>query len=177
MGNSRTTLTREQLFWLKVDRRGSEECWKWTACVMPQTGYGDFCYKRPSRHIGAHRFSWIVNRGPIPPGLHVLHHCDNRLCVNPSHLFLGNNDDNIADMIRKGRGQRSKTGFRGVRKRRYGFEVTRKGSYICSCRSVEDAATCYNFAALELLKDRARYHLPTGYAQDVESWVKEAVCR
>jgi hypothetical protein len=51
----------------------------------------------------AHRVSWELTNGPIPEGLHVLHRCDVRACVNPEHLFLGTNSDNIIDKIAKGR--------------------------------------------------------------------------
>jgi hypothetical protein len=51
----------------------------------------------------AHRASWIIHRGEIPDGLFVCHHCDNPICSNPRHLFLGNNKDNQADSKRKGR--------------------------------------------------------------------------
>jgi hypothetical protein len=62
--------------------------------------------------IGAHCAAWILAHGPIPDGLFVLHHCDTRPCVNPSHLFLGTGLDNTLDKVRKGRqakGERSST--------------------------------------------------------------------
>jgi hypothetical protein len=51
----------------------------------------------------AHRIAWVMAFGVIENGLYVLHSCDNRPCVNPAHLFLGTQKDNINDMIRKGR--------------------------------------------------------------------------
>lgn len=53
--------------------------------------------------IDAHRASWLVHRGPIPKGMQVLHRCDVKTCVNPDHLWIGTQKDNIADMMAKGR--------------------------------------------------------------------------
>lgn len=55
----------------------------------------------------AHRVSWSVFRGPIPPGMNVLHRCDMPCCINPDHLFLGTQADNVADMIAKGRDRKA----------------------------------------------------------------------
>ena len=79
-------------------------CWLWVAGKYP-TGYGMF-HLTPKRGVSptnAHRASWLLYRGPIPQGKQVCHHCDIHACVNPEHLFLGTQKDNIQDMIAKGR--------------------------------------------------------------------------
>jgi hypothetical protein len=61
-------------------------------------------FAAPSTPIKANRASWILHHGEIPEGMHVLHHCDNRLCVNPAHLYIGTNQDNINDRVNRNRG-------------------------------------------------------------------------
>ena len=75
-------------------------CWLWSGSVT-SAGYGDIQinYKRYSTH----RYFYMKAFGDIPEGLHVLHKCDVRNCVNPDHLFLGTNLDNIKDAMKKGR--------------------------------------------------------------------------
>jgi hypothetical protein len=92
-------------FWEKVDVRGPDECWPWKAATNGH-GYGTIGTKLGTSL--APRVCWILVNGPIPPGegYHgtcVLHRCDNPPCVNPAHLFLGTNDDNMRDKAEKGR--------------------------------------------------------------------------
>jgi hypothetical protein len=76
-------------------------CWLWMGAGHP-TGYGRF---RLVDADFAHRCAWRLFRGPIPSASKVLHRCDNPLCVNPDHLFLGSDADNVLDRDRKGRGR------------------------------------------------------------------------
>ena len=95
----------EQKFWEKVDRRSDEDCWNWKASIL-KSGYGNLrikCADGEYRTHTSHRLSWEINRGNIPCGMWVLHTCDNRACVNPSHLFLGSQQDNIRDCVVKNR--------------------------------------------------------------------------
>lgn len=91
-------------FWKRIDKRGPDECWLWKG---PKTDaghgffYGALCIDgKPWR---AHRLMWTLANGPIPPKMHICHHCDVPLCCNPAHLFLGTNADNMADRNSKQR--------------------------------------------------------------------------
>lgn len=75
-------------------------CWIWQGSKHRQ-GYGNLNYKRiPSL---AHRVSWMVHKGDIPEGVKVCHKCDITSCVNPDHLFLGTQKENVSDAIQKGK--------------------------------------------------------------------------
>jgi HNH endonuclease len=96
------TRTLVERFEAYVYREPMSGCWLWIGSIHAK-GYGNFSMPRRAR---AHRAAWEIYRGPIPNGMHVLHRCDVRCCVNPAHLFLGTNADNIADKLNKDRQQR-----------------------------------------------------------------------
>ena len=86
-------------FWCKVDKGEKDDCWCWTATVNSK-GYGSMSINGKS--YSAHRVSFYIHNGYLPR-LNVLHSCDTPRCVNPKHLFLGTQLDNVRDMIEKGR--------------------------------------------------------------------------
>ncbi|NDC95747.1 HNH endonuclease [bacterium] len=91
--------TREELFFSKVLK--TESCWIWTGFRFP-FGYGNF-YIGKNKNISTHRYSYELHKGEIPEGMVVMHTCDNPPCVNPEHLVLGTQGDNLRDMMAKGR--------------------------------------------------------------------------
>lgn len=99
------TMTFEEkaiAFWEKVDRSaGPDACWAWTGAVTAKWGYGCFGTGRGITR-GAHKIAWLLTNGD-PKGLCVCHRCDNRLCCNPAHLFLGTKQDNNDDKLAKSR--------------------------------------------------------------------------
>lgn len=96
----------DERFWSKVNK--TESCWLWTGA---KAEYGKFWLD--GKTVSAHRLVYESIHGAVPDGMMVCHHCDNPLCVNPNHLFLGTASDNIEDMIQKGR--QGYTGQRGVK--------------------------------------------------------------
>lgn len=87
----------------KFIKGNKDQCWLWTAAS--DRGYGKFKIKtiKGWRLINCARAYWLIFKGPIDYGLEVCHTCDNGLCVNPHHLFLGTHDVNLMDMQDKGR--------------------------------------------------------------------------
>jgi len=89
----------EKRFWARVQM--GLFCWDWLGALSQGYGHQEVAGSRTK----AHRLSWVIHFGPIPDGLCVLHRCDNPRCVNPAHLFLGTQADNIQDMMAKDRGR------------------------------------------------------------------------
>jgi hypothetical protein len=94
--------TLEEKFWLYITVGPFTDCWLWHGPTDCDEGYGRLYISR-HKHIYAHRLSYELHFGPIPDGLDILHGCDNPRCVNPYHLSAGTHQDNMDDMIAKGR--------------------------------------------------------------------------
>lgn len=92
----------EERFWEKVASAGPDDCWPWIASTGTG-GYGKISVD--GEHTKATRVGWRLVFGPIPEGMFVLHKCDNPPCCNPTHWFLGTQQDNMDDMKEKGRGR------------------------------------------------------------------------
>lgn len=91
--------TPTERFWAYVEK--TPTCWLWTGYRLRGT-YGMF-YPKPKEQWYAHRYSYTLAHGPIPPGLVVRHLCHVQACVRPEHLALGTQADNIADKVAAGR--------------------------------------------------------------------------
>lgn len=117
-------------FWSKVDKDGPMPdqtkphytglgpCWLWAAGIRSD-GCGQF--KIGDKNTSAHRVAWVIAYGGIPHdgsyhGICVCHKCDNQVCCNPSHMFLGTNKDNIKDREFKGRGSKARGEAKGKAK-------------------------------------------------------------
>ena len=75
-------------------------CWNWMA-ALDTRGYGIVSFL--GKTTKAHRIAWMMANGAIPQGMEICHKCDNQICVNPNHLFIGTHQDNMRDMTNKGR--------------------------------------------------------------------------
>ncbi len=98
-----TERRRNRRFWKRVVlplNFDNEKCWGWRGSFF-QNGYPQLWHN--NTNMKGNRLSWEINRGPIPEGMMVLHTCDNKGCVNPSHLYLGTHTENMKDASKRGR--------------------------------------------------------------------------
>lgn len=98
--NKRTTYRNSIESLIGKTKITSSGCWEWTGYTNPD-GYGWTSFNGTT--LSTHRLSWKFHNGDIPKDLKVLHKCDNRPCINPDHLFLGTQADNVRDMDKKKR--------------------------------------------------------------------------
>lgn len=129
--------TPEERFWARVSVGNG--CWLWDANVTKK-GYPNL-WLEGRQHVYAHRFSYALHVGPIPDGMSVLHKCDTPSCVNPAHLFLGTQLENVRDCRDKGRLYRQ-THRPTHCKQGHPFPEGRRSCAVCqraACARYEDA--------------------------------------
>ena len=127
----------EVRFWRLV--RKTKKCWIWTG--HRANGYGKIASGGDlGKPLRAHRVSWEIHHGAIPDQMKVLHNCDNRRCVRPSHLYLGTQGRNLSDALRRGRLSQAKLSVadvRGIRKSFIKFKDALSKRYKISKSEVE----------------------------------------
>ncbi len=97
-----SSFTPEQWFWTYITKLDEDKCWPWSG-GLTASGYGKFWYNK--KIWLSHRLVYYFTYGKIDDSMFVCHRCDNPMCCNPKHLFLGSAKDNTNDMINKGRQQ------------------------------------------------------------------------
>jgi hypothetical protein len=140
---------RTEAFWKRVNRGSDDACWEWSgfskAGPKNTTPYGALGWK--GKHSRAHRVAYEITNGPIPEWKMVLHRCDNTLCCNPGHLYLGSHAQNMRDMVdrkrRKGIGCGERNG-RAKLTQEQAEEI--RAEYAKGIRSQQSIANEYNIS-------------------------------
>ncbi len=112
--SSRWNFSKKSLqdrFWSKVEK--TDDCWVWKG-TLGNTNYGEFIIKKNGKWVPMRpsRLSYLLKYGVLPDDKYVLHTCDTPLCVNPNHLFIGTQKDNIQDALKKGRIPKGENSYR-----------------------------------------------------------------
>lgn len=146
--NPKINLIKNVEFWSKVKK--TDGCWIWLGHIMNK-GYGEL-YINKIAYL-AHRISYIINKGD-PGDFHVLHECDNRICIKPDHLFLGSNIDNVIDKCNKGRQSRGIHGAGMFTEDEIRVIRRRLATGECQTRIAEDF-NCSNVTISDIFRKRS----------------------
>jgi hypothetical protein len=144
-------------FFDKIEK--TDYCWNFMSALRGN-GYG--CIKINKKTISAHRLSWEIHFGKIPDGLFVCHKCDNRRCVNPNHLFLGTQKDNMSDCRDKNR-LITPVGIRFVK------GIYPKNTKIPEILAIEIKQAIINRGNKKLITIANDFNVPYQYARDISA--------
>jgi len=128
--------------------RDPSGCWIWMGAIS--MGYGRITISsNGSKKVkGVHRVMWELTNGPIPKGIFVLHTCDIRHCINPNHLFLGTQLDNMQDMIKKGRKSKIRWNT-NITHCKHGHPFDEKNTYYYPNKNEKSCRTCQRAASIK----------------------------
>lgn len=127
----------QERFWSKVNRGSDEDCWEWKGALTK--GYGSILAGDTTTL--SHRVSWALANGNLPDELVVRHKCDNPPCVNPAHLELGTQTENVEDMISRNRATFQKSNCRNGHNRAIHSVIDHNGKRVCiECRKDREFA-------------------------------------